>query len=609
MSVQSRLKRDEIEQRREAASADIEQREKESLRRFIPKFPEAKLKINDPSWYKKFQPVGTVISLPNFVSKTVPVPNTLISSGAAVTTGTGDLATIRARFPMPSVIVHNYLPHIGKVMDPSVDYILGDDESEINTNPDIYPINNALLRDLMQIGKVNSRTVIPDPSILGFYFIVSTDLYSLAKKVSLALSVALHFESTDISVPKSIITGLGFDYVDFTTNIKDWRAAYQELVSLLNSAVPVPHTLTYFERRLWLSSTIVKSTESSLSPIQVFSQRAYGCLNDDATEIDYTDWQDSLNSKWPLSNVSKFRAWYKKAINGLLLNEEICTLISNMRAAIPEEKFYLCDLELPKYIDIPCLDEVRLIIQNMTVLPLLHGPSFNSTNLTEWSVRHDVDGNLYQPGYVDNNLRSQYFSKLQKSFNSFRPMSEDQYLVASRLKSTLVAGINSSSDQICCMKTCGTEVMVGSVIYLTGNDNTILLATDMNAYYDHNYATLVSLFLQYIGGSAPFTQQWIEQFIDEFDMEINVSGWNDIMYNPLVTEFVLSYAKTIDGIFDLKSVIPLKEGTLYNYLIIDHKEVDYFVTVTDTELNYINEVCVKSLYYLEDNDFKSEYTK
>lgn len=601
MSVQSKLKQEEIEQRRAAASADIAQREKESLRGFIPKFPLSKISINDPSWYKKFQPVDTVISLPNFVSKTVPVKDTILgTTKREFGVATAEMDALKSKLPLPSVLIHHYLPHIGKLCDNDSFFIAESDAIAINTDPNNYPINTAMLRDLMQLGKFNSRTVVPDPSIMGFYIIATTDLYALAVKLRTALSVALHFESTDVSIPKHIINGLGFIYSEFIGHIKEWRAVYQELVCLINSALPIPTNLTYFSRRVWLASTIVKSTESSLSPIQLFDQVAYGKINSDATAIEYSDWELRGSNNHPQTTYVKFRAWFKEAVNALLLNEEICTFISNLRAGIPAEKFYLQDVEIPTMISIPMLDEVRLIIQNMIVLAAFKTNVYQrDLDLTNWNVTHDIDGNLLQPGQIYSG--SEYMSKIQHSFNSFRVLENDHYLVASRLKCSTF----DSTDNKQFMRNCGTEVMVGSELCLSGYDNTVILATDLHALVP--YAEIINWVKGLVSNYTQASDTYAgDDFVDMFNVTVN-----GLLINPMVDALVDSYVKCIDGMFNVRKMYTyrdqMNEITYDFYWVFNSQEVDYFVPVSVTELNFINEVCLKSLYYLSDDDFKSNF--
>lgn len=599
MSVQSKLKAAEIEQKRIAAAKDIEQREKESLRGFIPRFPQAKLSINDPSWYKKFQPVETVISLPNFVSKTVPVKDTIVSESSRLTGNF--LATMnyfKSKMPLPSVLVHHYLPHIGKISDFDGITASADDTDKINNSADSYPINTAMLRDLMQLGKFNSRTVIPDPSIMGFYIITVTDLYALATKLRLALSVALHYSSNDISIPRNIIEGLGFDYTEFVNHLKEWRAVLQEMICLINSALPIPSTLTYFSRRIWLAATIVKSTESSLSPIQLFDQFAYARVNDDATELTYADWYNRSANDHPQKTYSKFRDWVKRCVNSLLLNEEICTFISNLRAGIQAEKFYLMDTEIPTEISIPVIDEVRLILQNMIVYPVYDIGVIPMLGGGHWNVKHDVDGNLYQPGAL---AIEEYYglSRIQQSFNGFRNLENDSYLVASRLKMSSFIGIDSADDKYTFVKNCGTEVMVGSELFLTGNDLPIPLSSD---YYFTKYYNHAKSVIQAYNVTNP-EMVLFSDYIAEMD-----DGFG---HYSVLDAILDSYLKCIDGLFIVKKIfehdVMFREQQVIEYLCVDIREIDFFVPVSHSELNFINDVCLKSLYYLEDNDFRSDF--
>lgn len=197
-------------------------------------------------------------------------------------------------------------------------------------------------------------------------------------------------------------------------------------------------------------------------------------------------------------------------------------------------------------------------------------------------------------------------SKIQQSFNSFRVLDNDHYLVASRLKCSTF----ESTDSKQYIRNCGTEVMVGSELCLSGYDDTVILATDLHALvpYQQVITWVNSLLDTYCSLGSQYTPSEL--------VGVYTKTNNGLSANSFVDSLIESYAMCIDGMFNIRKVytgrdtLPDANEDPINYdfyWVINTQEVDYFVPVSNTELNFINEVCLKSLYYLSDDDFKASF--
>lgn len=160
-----------------------------------------------------------------------------------------------------------------------------------------------------------------EPQDLMMYLLSMDSVYSFIAYISRVYTAALSVNSQNYALPEALVTAMGVQYSDITSNLADFRAFINRMV-LSASTFNVPREFTYFDRHIWLFGNVFADYDIRKCGLFVFTPAYLFEQNDATGNLDPVaiDAAESDNSK-TLLTFAQLKALGQRLIDGLLKSE------------------------------------------------------------------------------------------------------------------------------------------------------------------------------------------------------------------------------------------------------------------------------------------------
>lgn len=382
---------------------------------------------NDPNWYFSSADIAKQVSSISF-DQYIGVSSVL----DAYTTGVDNVGK-ELNFEVPSIMVLNTNPSPGTARDKT------------------DGINLAMLKLYSQLSAQNAKTTSYAPQDLCILVLQLGEVISIMEHIRRAFGVAFTYSYRNRSLPREILSAMGFDPDDFLANLANHRIEYNTWVTAINR-VPFISNLTYFYKCADMYQKIY--TDSTSEMAQIILMKPYSTWTVDEA---YDDNGSGLRTTMlPSSFATSKNNWsdwatiVENMINALFSSATynyIYSDILNFSNKMGVKLFYL-DYLLEGYTVVPVYNENFLLqIHNATITNDPYSPKDLGRNSVLNDVMCDADKNMikYAPRFKVDNIASVTLMSAIVDFNTPNPTTED-IIEATRYTSVLSAAVFQDSD-------------------------------------------------------------------------------------------------------------------------------------------------------------------
>ena len=313
--------------------------------------------MNDPTWYKRYPELADdaskfPFSLP--LGKPLPIdPDPTYLSKATYCNS------------VPGVMQINWFPTIG----------ISDNKNSAA---------NIASRELYSfVRHANSGHNNYDAPDLMMYVLAMDSAYSMYAAAVRAYGTIMLYNGMNRYVPKYLIEAQGFDFDDISQNLAQFRWYINQMAYKL-SALYVPAGMTYYDRHIWMNSTMFVDGETAKAQTYIFRQNGiyiYDATkaNDYQVRLKYVNVNDTYATtkssetsgaeKLKLLKVADFVNMMDDIINPILADEAMNIMSGDILKAFGSSNLFIVSPISEDYVTVPVYSrEVMSQIQNLTIM-------------------------------------------------------------------------------------------------------------------------------------------------------------------------------------------------------------------------------------------------
>lgn len=454
--------------------------------------------MNDPSWYTRY---------PELASDASKFPFSLpLGKPLPIDVNSTYMDTSMYYASVPGVMEINWTPTIG----------ISDSKNSA--------VNIAAREIYSFVRHANSGHSNYDAPDLMMYLLAMDSAYSMYAAAVRAYGTMMLYNGMNRYAPKSLVEAQGFSFDDLSQNLAQFRWVINQMAYKL-SALYVPSGMTYYDRHIWMNSSMFVDGESAKSQTYVFRQEAiyiYDATksNNYQVRLKYVNISDEYGSVLPngvseggmaalnLMKVSDFERMMNDIINPILADEAMNIMSGDILKAFGSSNLFIVSPIDENYVTVPVYSkEVMSQIQNLTVMGTIdrtggYAPG-NGADIIQVVYEEDFSSAIIQTLLFSNKVDTDttwILSKTETSAYSVLELdriltcehnnpSSDEILVATRLMNICTAfQVDTSEDRPYYMATpttCSTEVVNSLKMWVTqadGNYRTISLTTPYIAF-------------------------------------------------------------------------------------------------------------------------------
>lgn len=429
----------------------------------------------------------------------------------------------------------------------------------------VSALNIASRNIYSYVRHANSGASNYDAPDLMLYLLAMDSIYSQHANLTRAYGLARTFSGVNRYLAKQLVEAIGFQYDDLIANMANYRAQINTL-ALRMSSLYVPTTMTVFLRHMWMNKNIYTDAPGAKSQMYAFAPTGYYTYNeyDGPGKLTWNRFGDVAREPRPMS-------WYLErandALNILLESEDIGIMSGDILKCYGESGLFTFGTIDAEFTIVPTYnEEVLMQIHNATVL------NCNPATLTNADITQDVESGalLYAPTFGTYNPGSSSSGIIDLYTKDTSP---EMVTVATRLRTTasivdshyvediLVPGgqFVDLYSYTCAIDSCGTEVIVESIIYTLESDGEMARTLSMPSdvllhswgYMNQGTAFDVRDAFTTLGKFANFDWNTLSRFWEIVDTAEGPRLSNKVDYINDIDNFAILSNSTMRAIHDV----------------------------------------------------------
>nr|AHI59994.1 capsid protein [Porcine picobirnavirus] len=382
---------------------------------------------NDPNWYFSSADIAkqvSSISFDQFIG---------VSSDVRGVTATVNGSGKSLSFDTPSIMV------------------LGANPSPGSGNKQTDGINLAMLKLYSQLSAQNAKTTSYAPQDLCMLVLQLGEVISIMEHIRRAFGVAFTYSYRNRTLPREILSAMGFDPDDFLENLADHRIKFNTWVTAINR-VPFISNLTYFYKCADIYQKVYTDSTSEMAQIIIMKPYSTWIVN----EAYDSNGSGLVTTMLPASFASAGNTWsdwvtiVEQMIESLFSSATynyIYSDILNFSAKQGVKLFYL-DYLLEGYSVVPEYNENFLLqVHNVTITNEPYTPVQSGKEHVLNDVRCDADKNMiaYSPYFKVDAVSAVTLVQTVVDFNNPNPSTED-IIEATRYTSVLSTVVGQDTN-------------------------------------------------------------------------------------------------------------------------------------------------------------------
>lgn len=327
---------------------------------------------NDPKWYKRLpEMAGISNNVPGYMPNATPFNNS----------GTNEYGD---RLPMVKTLFYQDVFESNASIGNEDVYVTGPSSA----------LNLAAQRLLTELRKYNSRIGEYEPGDLFQVIAGEVEVLKFLLFVKRALLSYTTFNAYNPQLARHLLSGQGFNYDSIAEHFKDLQKWLAVRISEVNTFFTIPADMTYALRKLYMVSTVYKEGTGDNAQYVQYVPITFGQYIEEDGMLDFLYWPQIVGSPEDFDNGMTFGdilTMYNNLVNSFTNSTVLTTIIADIRSAQGLTFLSIGDYKPDETLVLKPISEVMTQVMNATVCPWV--------GITSQGFRGRVDAHLDPSAY------------------------------------------------------------------------------------------------------------------------------------------------------------------------------------------------------------------